>query len=124
MRISVFGNPDLPGDNLPLRLAVHLRQHFPQHEFIHQDPHEECRPVEKEEWWIIDTMRGIDEVKLFTDISKIKSPRWLSMHDYDLSMELRLVKKIYPDLRIRIIGIPEGADWRAALQAVINLLPN
>src|SRR3989344_1461269 len=38
MKIFVFGNPDLAGDNIALRILPKLRKKFPLIQFIHKDP--------------------------------------------------------------------------------------
>jgi len=46
MTVSVFGNPDLPEDAMPVALIPELRKRFPNITFVHQDPNEECTPPE------------------------------------------------------------------------------
>ena len=38
MKIFVFGNPDLAGDNIALRILPKLQKKFPLIQFIHKDP--------------------------------------------------------------------------------------
>src|SRR3989337_1101492 len=38
MKIFVFGNPDLAGDNIALRILPKLQERFPLIQFIHKDP--------------------------------------------------------------------------------------
>ena len=38
MKIFVFGNPDLAGDNMALRILPKLQKKFPLIQFIHKDP--------------------------------------------------------------------------------------
>ena len=122
MKISVFGNEDLPEDSLPVKLIPELKKEFPKYEFIHQDPTEDVLPPGEKEWIIIDTVEGIDTVKLFDDVKKINSPRRVSLHDYDLAMHLSLIKKLYPDIKIRIIGVPQMGDEQEILKDVVGIL--
>ncbi len=122
MKISVFGNEDLPEDSLPVKLIPKLEKEFPEHEFIHQDPTEDVLPPDEKEWIIIDTVEGIDKVELFDDVKKINSPRWVSLHDYDLAMHLSLIKKLYPDLKIRIIGVPQRGNGENIFKEVVSIL--
>lgn len=157
LRVSVFGNPDLPMDAMPIVLLPELRKQFPDIEFIHQDPNEECFPpdmvaprpssghstpigsklradarsedrerprrnVEGVEWYIIDAVKGIDRVRLITETDIIKVNKRLSMHDYDLGMHLTLLKKIYPELKLRIIGVPLASKPSDILPDVVEML--
>ncbi|MEK7583631.1 MAG: hypothetical protein AAB490_00155 [Patescibacteria group bacterium] len=120
-QVSVFGNPDLPADAMPVSLLPELRKRFPDIEFIHQDPNEDCTPPESP-WIIIDTVKGIPGVRLITDADLIQVKKRLTLHDYDLGMHLTLLKKIYPKLQLRIIGIPLGSSREEVLPEVVRLL--
>ena len=127
MQISIFGNPDLPIDAIPVVLIEPLRKAFPDIEFIHQDPNEECVPPEAakkggEPWHIIDSVKGISNVTIITDLDLLQIKKRLTMHDYDLGMHLTLLKKIYPDLKINIIGVPQLMEKKEALQKVAHIL--
>ena len=131
LRVSVFGNPDLPMDAMPIVLLPELRKRFPNIEFIHQDPNEECLPPEAlakggkplgDTWWIIDAVKGIDKVRLITETDIIQINKRLSMHDYDLGMHLTLLKKINPELKLRIIGVPLGSKTSDILPDVVTFL--
>lgn len=127
MRVSVFGNPDLPFDAVASGLIPDLQKKFPDVEFIHQDPNEECAPPETaagggEPWIIIDAVKGVDRVTVIEDTKLIETQQRISMHDYDLGMHLTLLKKINPDLKIKIIGIPLGAHAAEILNDVIVVL--
>lgn len=122
MKVSVFGNPDLTSDSLPLRLLTDLEKELPQVEFIHQDPNEECQPLDSKEWWIIDTIKGINKVELIEDIDKFKNQPRVTMHDFDLGMQLKLIKKINPDLKIRIIGVPEAGEAHRIINEIVRIL--
>lgn len=119
--VTVFGNPDLPEDAMPIVLLPELRKKFPRIEFVHQDPNEDCRPPENP-WYIIDTVKGIPGVRLVTDTDLIQVKKRLTMHEYDLGMHLTLLKKIQPDLEIRIIGIPINGKRDDIVEGVSNLL--
>jgi hypothetical protein len=125
--VSVFGNPDLAPDAVPISLLPLLRVHFPAITFEHVDPNEECAPPEAsaksgKPWWIIDTVKGIDKVTLIDEKDLLVIKKRLTMHDYDLGMHLVLLKKIYPDLKLRIIGVPFGAKAEEVIEKIIRLL--
>ena len=122
MKVSVFGNPNIPEDALPLKIATYLKNKLPQVEFVHQDPQEEIMPLGDKIWWIIDTVRGFSEVKLITNLDQVKEIRRVTLHDYDLSTELKLIKKINPNLEIRIIGVPPQGDIPKLAEQVFEIL--
>ncbi|NPE26734.1 hypothetical protein HNV12_01885 [Methanococcoides sp. SA1] len=110
MKILIFGNPLLPNDSLPIRLIPQLQKAFPQHQFIHIDPSENLEDYGPH-LTIIDTIQDIKEIKILKlksqeDFKKIILPKSLSMHDFDLSINLRLLKKLDKIKSVKIIGIP------------------
>ncbi len=105
MNIYVFGNPMLPEDASAVRIIPALQKQFPKISFIHADP--------TGNWWkgdknliIIDTVHGIDTVTVFTSFEKIKATQSLTVHDYDLYMDLQLMKKLEKIDSFKIIGVP------------------
>ncbi len=103
--IHIFGNPLLDFDNLPLRLAPGLRKAFPGMDFVITDPNENLKPANGE-LIIIDTIEGIKKVTVLDDIEKIQSGKIYSLHDFDLSLTLKLLRKIGKLKKIKIIGVP------------------
>lgn len=126
MKVSVFGNPDLPFDNLPFRILPKLRERFPGVEFRAEDPNELDLPEENTgEWVIIDTVQGIDRVCEVPMETLVAAPR-VTAHDFDLGSYLLLIKKIHPDLRVRIIGVPMSSNVgeEEVLDRIVTLLSN
>lgn len=119
--VSVFGNPDLEPDALPLSLIPMLSARFPNITFEHVDPNEECVPPENP-WYIIDAVKGIDTVTLITEDDLLVIKKRLTMHDYDLGMHLVLLKKIHSELKLRIIGVPFEVKVKEAAGQVIEML--
>ncbi|MBP9752019.1 MAG: hypothetical protein KBD19_04125 [Candidatus Moranbacteria bacterium] len=124
MRVTVFGNPDLEIDNLPIRLLPRLREAFPDVEFEVEDPNNLDLPdiPPGEEWIIMDTVAGIPDV-CWLSVEDIAKPLGrLTAHDYDLASYLLLAKKALGPLPIRILGIPMGmAEDATAIQVIDNL---
>ena len=103
MNIYVFGNPDLGSDAFPIRMLPDLRARLPYVNFIVQDPHELGIP-EEEKYWVLDTVRGLKEVRIIT-LDEIKKTRArVTMHDFDLATHLLLVSKLKKNIKIKIIG--------------------
>ena len=105
MNVYVFGNPIVPADNRAFKLLPFLKTKFPKINFIHADP--------TGNWWkgdknlvIIDTVDGIDKVTEFTSLEKIQATQSLTVHDYDLYMDLKLMKKLGKIVSFKIIGVP------------------
>jgi Ni,Fe-hydrogenase maturation factor len=126
MNILIFGNPLLPNDNLPIRLIPDLQNLFPNHNFIHIDPSENI-----EEYGInltiIDTIQDINKIKIITlktheDFQKIVLPKSLSMHDFDLSINLKLLKKLNKIDSVKIIGVPMEAEQEYALKHIAKII--
>jgi len=121
--ISVFGNPDLSQDSLAIKLLPLLQARLPQFLFSQQNPLEECTPPANQKiWWIIDVVKNLKQVKLITNLDQLKSTRQLSLHDYDLGMQLALIKKINSKLEIKIIGLPPTGEPAEILESVVTLL--
>jgi len=120
MTVFVFGNPDLPMDALPVRLVPVLQAKFPQHGFFVKDPNEEWDVPEK--LIVIDTVKGISEVKEFHGLNSFANAPRVSMHDFDALTQLRLLQKIGKLKEVTIIGVPQEIKEGEALEAVVVLL--
>ncbi|MDZ7587625.1 MAG: hypothetical protein U0946_07775 [Patescibacteria group bacterium] len=103
MKISVFGNPDLKEDNAAIKLIPSLRKKYPEAEIKVEDPTEGLKPVD--DWIIVDVCQGIDKLTEFEDIDKFESLRRVSVHDYEVSMELKLLKKLGKIKKLKIIVV-------------------
>jgi len=116
--VSVFGNPDLAGDNVPVKLVPKLRERFPDIRFSIEDPNEIDLP-KKGKWIILDAVRGLDRVSWISvdDIARSRNAG-MTAHDYDLSTLLLLAKKLDPSFEPHILGIPLGMPESVALRAV------
>ena len=92
MKISVFGNPDLKEDRAALKLIPWLKKKYPQALIEIEDPAAGLKPAE--DWLIVDVCRGIDRPTEFKDLDQFEAVRRVSVHDYDLAMELKLLKNL------------------------------
>lgn len=117
MKIFVFGNSMVDMDSLPFRILPGLRKKFPEIEFIELDPNEGLENMEKEAN-IIDTVVGIERVILIEDIDSIENSPKVSMHDFDLGFNLKLLKKMGRLKKVRIIGVPAEMDEEKAMNQV------
>lgn len=117
--IYIFGNPLLDFDNLPIKLLPKLKKEFPNFNFIHLDPNENIKPINKE-LIIIDTVININKVKIFNNIDKIELDTIYSAHDLDLGFNIKLLQKINKLNKIIIFGIPPKLKEEEALKQLIK----
>lgn len=119
--VIVFGNPDLPGDSLPVRLMPALRTEWPDLDIRHLDPNEEWEvPAEIT---VIDTVVGLEKPRLFQGLDEFadSNPR-VSMHDFDAYTNLKLLMKLGKIRTVRVIGLPPDLDKAAALAFCLSTL--
>lgn len=119
-KIFVFGNIDLEGDNLPLKILSSLAQKFPDLCFEVKDPNEEWDVPE--EMIILDTAVGIKEVTLFDDLDKFAVAPRVGMHDFDALTNLRYLSKLGKIKKIKIIAVPAHLKESEAIQKVSQIL--
>lgn len=122
MTVFVFGNPDLPGDSLPLKLLPELRKRLPNVTFEVKDPNEEWDIPE--ELVMIDTAQGVNGVTVFNDLTKFAGAPRLTTHDFDALTNLRYLQKLGKLKRITIIGVPPGMPEKDALDDITAALRN
>ena len=121
MIIYIFGNDLLDFDNTPLKLAPMLKKEFPKIDFVIMDPNENIHPVNKE-LIIIDTIMDIDNVIIFEDLNKIQLNKTLTMHDFDLGFNLKLLQKLGQLEKVTIFGVPPNIKKQQALEQLIVLI--
>ena len=121
-KVYVLGNPLLEEDSLPLRLLPRLRKAFPDIEFLEIDPTEEF--PEEDELVIIDTVLNTEKVVVIKDIDKLSSQPNYSLHDFDLSFQLKMMKKMGKLKEVEIIGLPPDLDEKEAIDQISTLLPS
>ena len=120
MTIFVFGNQDLEFDSLPLRILPELGRRFLKIIFEIKDPNEEFEVPDN--LTIIDTVAGIDKVRIFNDLKYFASHSHVSLHDFDLFSHLCYLQKLGKLKTVRIIGVPMDADEKEALEEIARLL--
>jgi hypothetical protein len=121
MKIYVFGNQDSDIDNIAINTVDKIRSLFPEVNFIITDPIDGFEPNERE-ITLIDTAVGIPDIVVFDDINKIElSPR-VGLHDYDLSFNLKLLKKLGKIDKVQIIAIPSDYQLDKAAAKLTEIL--
>ena len=119
LKIYVFGNSILKEDSLAIKTAKKLEKIFPEVNFIYQDPNEE---IKEKNLFILDVAQGIKKVSLINDLNKLEFSNRVSLHDFDLTFSLKLMKKIGLVKKINIIAIPINYDEKKAYEEVKNYL--
>jgi len=118
--IYVFGNPLVKEDSLPLKLADSLRKEFPELDFKEFDTVEDL--ILEKELHILDTVKVIRKVELIEDLDRIITDKVFSLHDFDLSYNLKLFKRMKMIDKIRIFGVPEKISHKKALEQLKSLI--
>ena len=121
MKILVFGNPLVKEDSLAFKLLGPLASKFPEVEFKEFDSAENLES-EGRDLFILDVAKGIDKVTLLNGLDDIEITHAYSMHDFDLSVTLRILKKIKVIDSVRIIALPVDYDEKKALKEAIKII--
>jgi len=119
--IFIFGNPLVDQDSLPLRIIPKLTERFHGITFIELDPTEDMEKMGRNPI-IIDTAFGIEKVKVLTDIDKIEDSPKFSMHDFDLGMNLKIMKKLGKIDSVTIICVPPTLSIGEAVDQVSDAI--
>ena len=128
MKILVFGNQLVEQDNLPLRILQQLKEKFPNIEFKELDSTETLQNEtdENKNLTILDTVQEISEIKILElktsdDFARLQLPNSLSMHDFDLAYNLRLLKKVRLINQVKIICIPMNMQEQDAFNQLQSI---
>ena len=118
--VYLLGNPLIEQDSLPVRLLPKLKISFPNINFQIIDPTENFS--EEEHLVIIDTIVNANKVSILTekDFDKIQSLPNYSLHDFDLGMQLKLMKKLGKLKRVMIIGVPSDGDENEIVEEIVE----
>ena len=122
MTIYVLGNQLEDIDKLPIQLLPLLQKKLPTINFVLFDPTEELPEPIPKQLYLLDTVVGITEVTVFTDMTNfLLSPR-VSVHDFDLPLFLGMLKKLGKINAVTIIGVPPTLKDTESLVQTINRL--
>jgi Ni,Fe-hydrogenase maturation factor len=121
MTVFVYGNPDIKGDSLPLKILPELRKRCPGIDFQTKDPNEDFELPE--EAVIVDVVAGLKEIRIFDSLDDFQPPSRLTLHDFDLFSYLQLLKKLGKlSSKIKIIGIPPTISKKKATDSITAIL--
>ncbi len=122
MDVYVFGNPDLEQDSLPVRVVPQLQRVRPDCTFHLRDPLEDWDEV-PDPLIIVDTLRGIENVQVITDLDAFVDAPRVGMHDLDLLAQLKLLKKVGKLKRVTVVGVPPSLTPDQAVTQIAAALP-
>lgn len=112
MRIYVFGNEYLAEDSRAVVVARELENTIEGISFVFVNPNEDVPFADARRVVILDTVRDLRDVALIEGdmVDRlIVSPRG-SVHDFDLTFQLRYLKKLGRLGEVTIIGIPQVGE--------------
>lgn len=118
--VFCFGSIFVKEDKLPLKMAKELRKIFPKIEFREVYYIEEIEDLD--EINMIDIVKGIKKATIIHDLNLISSSKLVSLHDFDVGITLKLMKKMGKLAKVTIFGIPGNYDKRKALKELKTLI--
>jgi Ni,Fe-hydrogenase maturation factor len=121
--VLVFGNPLVDADSIALRLMPLLQRRFPGLAFKEFDAAENLEQ-EGRDLVILDSAIGLEDVALLEDLDALAMGRTCSMHDFDLALTLKLLKKMGAIDSVRIIAVPSDYPLTKALKETSRIISN
>ncbi len=118
-KIFVFGNPLIEKDSLALKVAEKLKGKLQGIEFVAVQSLDE---VKDRNFLVLDAAEGVEKVQVIEDLSALATKQPLSGHDFDLGMELKVLKKVGKVGKVKIIAVPVGYKLEKAIEEVKKLL--
>lgn len=108
MKIYLFGNEDVSADRAAFTVAEKLAGKIPGAEFVIVKPNADLPFEGQSEVTIMDAAQGISEVAILdeNDVDKLTVTKSVTVHDFDLGFQLKLLRKLGKLKKITIIGIP------------------
>lgn len=119
MKVYVFGNQYLKEDSLAKEIIRGISINGV--EFINCEGPDDIF-LEEETIVILDVAQNIDEVLVLDDLSKLESSKLYSLHDFDLSYFLKLMKSTGQLKNVKIIAIPQKGDKNAIQRKIVDSL--
>ena len=103
-KVFVFGNTLIEKDSLAHKVVEKLKGKLEGIEFEAVESFDDMETTE--DLYIIDVCLGLENVETIEDIDKLEAKHPVSVHDFDLALELKIRKKIGRIGRVKIIAIP------------------
>jgi Ni,Fe-hydrogenase maturation factor len=112
MNVYVFGNEHVAEDKRAIEVAGELQNKVKGVSFIFVRPNEDVPFADEPRVFILDTVQGIQDIALVEGDeidALVLSPRE-SVHDFDLTFQLRYLKKLGKLGDLTVIGIPQEGE--------------
>ena len=93
-------------DNRPFEIVERIKSNFKGVRFIKVKPNEDLPFLNEKKVIILDSVEGIKKLTIIYDLDKFKIPPRSSVHDFDLALQLKYLRKIGKIGELIIIGIP------------------
>ncbi len=109
MRTAVisFGTKNIEGDHLANDVAKEIKKDFPGVDFAScYDPSDILNYHDYDRIFIIDVIKGIDDVIAIDDLSILKKRKIFTGHDFDVGFFLKIIDRLGKGDKIKIIGLP------------------
>ena len=125
MNVYVFGNEHVAEDKRAIEVAGELHNEAKGVSFIFVRPNEDVPFADEPRVFILDTVQGIQDMALVEGDeidTLVLSPRG-SVHDFDLTFQLRYLKKLGKLGEVTVIGIPqEGGLNHLRIKSIVRKL--
>ena len=118
-KVFVFGNPLVEEDSLALVVAERLKGKIAGIEF---EAVQSLDEIGKRDFWVLDVALGLEKVELVEDLEMLETGHPVSGHDFDLALELKMLKKVGRVGSVKIVAIPVGYELGKAVAEVKAVL--
>jgi hypothetical protein len=119
MVVLCFGGRGLPGDATALDLGGSLN--LPGVLFVPCSSPEDILDYIDEDLYVMDVAKGVAEVTLLTDPSRVEPPPAVTPHDLDPGLFVRLVERLY-GVSVPIIALPMGVNVNVVKDQLVKLV--
>ncbi|MFA6089394.1 MAG: hypothetical protein WC755_06025 [Candidatus Woesearchaeota archaeon] len=122
--VLVFGNLDVKEDSLAKIVAVKLKDELGEMDFIMCDKPDDVLSHLSDDFFILDVVKGLKDVILITNIDDFCQTKTVTVHDFDLSTFLKILKGTGQIKDVKIIGVPQKMDFDDAKSKIKMILKN
>ena len=113
--IYILGNPDIAQDNIAYKTADKLKKLFSNVKFLPQYKLDLDKVSKYTNLWLMDAAINLDKVAYITNLEQLSLPPRLTLHDFDIVIQLKLMQKLHLVKHINIIGIPYNLNLHKAV---------
>ena len=125
MKVYVFGNEDDVVDKRAFTIQKKLRKEYSDVHFEQVKPNQDLPFADEKNVYILDVVVGLKKPTLLDEknIDNFTASPRSSVHDYDIGVQLKYLKKLGKIGRVFILGIPaEGTIDYDSIQSIFKKL--